>query len=110
MGGTERYYVVAASYVYRRLSNKLFKCVRGSDWAMTGYVLFLHTCGRTWFAADAPQGSDTIEKVLLSGIVVFATDENPLQEGFHTWRSNYNYNQDRPDWRRTGLSCNTTFL
>jgi hypothetical protein len=104
--GSERH-----NYVYRRLSNDLFECDRGSDWAMAGYVLFLYTCGRTWFAADAPQGSDTIEKVLLSGIVVFATDENPLQEGFHIWRTNYNYYHDMiPDWRQTGLSCKTTFL
>ena len=45
-----------------------------------------------------------------NGIPVFDTDENPIEAGWHTWRSNYSRDRSAPDWQSTGLRCETTHL
>ena len=97
-------------YDYRILDTNFYQCVRGSDWAQEGEVLFLvpDTKGY-WVALDAPCGVTTAEDTLAIGHPVFRSCEPVLDPGPHTWESN-----DTPrggqNWRATGLCCKTTVL
>ncbi len=44
------------------------------------------------------------------GVPVFDTDEDAVANGWHVWRTNYSRSRTSPDWRATGLSCQTTIL
>ena len=54
-------------------------------------------------AADAPLDSDEEDaRSIQEG--VFRTQEDALQENWHTWETNYQAGHGL-DWRATGLSC-----
>jgi hypothetical protein len=101
------------NYKYHLVCQGIYWCCRGSDAARAlGHddkLVLLQTENGRWTAFDLPNGRAPYEAEAF-GIPVFDTDEDAVEEGWHTWRSNYNRSQSSPDWRSTGLLCETTLL
>ena len=101
------------NYKYHLVFAEIYLCCRGSDKARDlgkgDQLVLLQTANGHWTAFDLAIGKAPFEAEAF-GIPVFDTSENAVEEGWHTWRSNYNRNRFYPDWRSTGLSCKTTHL
>ena len=61
---------------------------------------------------DAPADSDEHHVRTLEAAGLFRGPPDALLPGWHEWESNYaiEYGRCGPDWRATGLSCETTNL
>ena len=100
------------AYVYAQESAEFLRCSRGSGSAAGNEVLFMYkeTDG-VWYAVDAPRNSRSLADVKMDAVPVFRTREAALEEGWHTWETNWNVaSRARPDWRATGLCCQTSWL
>jgi hypothetical protein len=101
------------NYKYHLVYEGIYLCCRGSDEARVlgngDKLVLLQTANGRWTAFDLASGRAPFEAEAV-GIPVFDTSENAVEEGWHTWRSNYNRNRFYPDWHSTGLSCQTTLL
>jgi hypothetical protein len=101
------------NYKYHLVYEGIYLCCRGSDKARVlgngDQLVLLQTANGHWTAFDLAIGKAPFEAEAF-GIPVFDTTENAVLPGRHTWRSNYNRNRNYPDWRSTGLSCETTHL
>ena len=69
-------------------------------------VKFLHR--RWWVAADVPKGATDIE--MGAAHQIFRTKTLATNDGWHTWATNYAARGEQPDWRDTGLQCETRRL
>ena len=101
------------NYVYSRLDERTWLCERGSDWAYGNKKLVLKHDGGLWTAYDCDVPSnlnDLTANGAPLGIPVFQTFQNPILQGWHVWRTNWNRSAWAPDWRATGLRCITTHL
>jgi hypothetical protein len=101
------------NYKYSLWCEGVYFCCRGSDEAVNlgtnERLVLLQTANARWTAFDVAMDKTPLEAETV-GIPVFDTDENAVEAGWHTWRSNYNRSQSSPDWRSTGLLCETTLL
>ena len=101
--GPEKY-----GYVYERLDENTWQCWRGSDWAAAGenLVLKLSESEGHWTAFDVASHVEAET----SGVPVFRTSENPIEEGKHIWQANWNRSRSSPEWRDMGGGFMTTHL
>lgn len=64
--------------------------------AADGEVLWLFKREGLWVAGHAPQDCDSLAEILTSSKLVYATEENALEEGDHEWdRVDCTLEQDR---------------
>ena len=115
------------AYDYHIVETGVYRCSKGSDWAAAGQCLYLvqeevplqesgplgtaqsGPLWSKWIAVDAPIDA-TAAAVREQGIPVFATDENAVAPGWHTWQGNRNRSRSDPQRQATGLSCLTAIL
>ena len=101
--GPERHHY---NYTLHQSDPPIYVCEKGSEWAASGEKLFLlKAASGKWTAYDA-----CVADTASTGVPVFDTDEDATAAGFHVWRTNYSRDAASPDWRATGLSCETTIL
>ena len=95
-------------YIYDRLDENTWQGRRGSDWAADGEKLVLKRSesGEHWTDFDVANHVDAET----SGVPVFRTSENPIEEGNHIWQANWNRNRSSPEWRAMGGRFVTTIL
>ena len=95
-------------YIYDRLDENTWQCVRGSDQAADGEKLVLKKSESEghWTAFDVTSHVEAET----SGVPVFRTSENPIEEGKHIWQANWNRSRSSPEWRDMGGGFMTTHL
>ena len=106
---------VRHAYNYNKVAEGVWRCERGSDEARDTHRLVLcRSPTGQWTAYDVCLSKldqlDGTRDWMDSAIPVFDTEENPMEAGWHTWRTNWNRHRSEPDWRATGLSCETTHI
>jgi hypothetical protein len=78
----------------------VYRATRSSDDgfppAADGEVLWLFKRDGLWVAGHAPQDCDSLDEILTTSKLVYATEENALEEGDHEWdRVDCTLEQDR---------------
>jgi len=99
-------------YRYEFVNGEFLKGTRGSDNAAGNEVLFMYKeSDKYWYAVDAPRNCRTLADVKLEAVPVFRSCESALEEGWHTWETNWSLSRMMwPEWRATGLCCQTTYV
>ena len=95
-------------FIYQRLEANTWQCVKGSDRAVDGEKLVLKKSesDQHWTAFDVANYKDADT----SGVPVFRTSEDPIEEGEHRWQVNWNRSRTSPEWRDMGGCFKTTHL
>ena len=72
------------------------KCRRGSDWAAPGQRLVLVKSESDGHWTDWDVDKPYLAEI--TGIPVFLTYENPIEEGEHRWQVDWNRSRASPEW------------
>ena len=82
-------------YVYTYMGSNTYKCGRGSDWKLTGEVLWMmKATDGMWYAFDAPKDGAIPTSVNQAKVRFVSTGADAHIPGWHTWTMTMSNNSE----------------